>query len=318
MKRLLRKKKQHFDEHRIPEHARTLRVDTAFKDKSFGDIERLEIGDGLFNAVAIDDFKSWRIEGSEEWGTKDDVRINPLQHANMEEVSEIAETKKEWEKNMVAFKDAPLIDTRNEELQMMVGEYEQIAAKSDYQYEMAKHAARMDTNHPRTKAFCLSQDTSEDIFEGSYGSKTKARLVESFSTPDWSFGAPVRSKSNGEGKKDKGQRRISGQMPNQPYIQKIGGQIHKSISLPNVICSSSFLTYSSYDGVFDETSLSDGDTNDSILGDLVTTAAADNVTEELQRRELCSGSNSSNDEIPNFQDSKKVSWTLLCKNIVFP
>jgi len=138
MKRLLRRKKQHIDEHRIPEHARTLHVDTAFKDKGFSDMERLGNGDVLFNNVAIDDFKPWRIEGSEEWGTTDDVRINPLQHANMEEESETAEVNKKWENKRVAFRDSPSLGTKNEELRMMVGENEQIAAKSDDEYKITK------------------------------------------------------------------------------------------------------------------------------------------------------------------------------------
>ena len=316
MKRLLRRKKRGSEGHRAEECTRTLHLDTAFTNKGFDDMDKVDKGGALLTQGEIYSFTPWRtniksVEESTRWyGAKIDAykyATNGYLKAN-----DARAAKAKQESRRVVFKETSLIGTNYKEKQIMVEmqvrNHEYAVAKKDRIFEWTDNNAGNKSACDRKKPLHWSKEIADDVAKenSAYRWKAKVGFVKFPTVPDRSFGIPL---STNEGKHDKNLNGKSGRRDYQPYLQNLGGQMSRCISLPTVAASSSFINYSSYNTTSndDVLSISDVGTEDIYIDRQIIPNAVESAMEGKEDRDNCGNETSSSVAPSHLEHHQKVS-----------
>lgn len=318
MKRLLRRKKRGGGGPRTEECTRTLHLDTAFRNKGFDDMDKADTGSTLFTPEEIYSFAPWRtniksVEENTRWyGSTIDAykyATNGYLKAN-----DASETEGKQEKRRVVFKETSLIGTDYKEQQitveMQVRNHEYAVAKKDRRIEWTNNNVGNKSIHDRKKPLHWSKEIADDVANenSAYRWKAKVGFVKFPTVPDRSFGIQM-SKYSNEGKHEKNLKGKAERRDYQPYLQNLGGQMNRCISLPTVEASSSFINYSSCNTTSndDTLSISDVGTEDRCMSGPIIPNEVESAMEGEEDQAICGDEASSSVAPSNLQYHQQVS-----------
>ena len=374
MKRLLRRKKRHCDEDRREECTRTLHLDTAFENKGFDDMDKMDKGDVLIHSEGIYSFARW---GTTVDSTEDGIRVYGTKldfykytgHENLQP-SDDSQKKAKQDKRQGVFNDMSIIERNCKEEQLLVemqvgrqgSDFEDRGEKygndvnarkessrvrstakyyskdiaedvakdnTTYRWKIkqrsvkfstamnrdfgaeTKTQSRKESSHARTTAKYWWEDIADEVAKNNsrYPWKTKESSAKFSTAPDRSFGAKMK-RASGEGKLGKAIKNKSERKDSQFYLQKLGGQMDRCISLPNVDNSKNIMSYASYNASFDDTSsLSDFYIEDRSMDNPTITKTVDRITDKKLDNH-CGDTISSDVPWSDLQRQQRVSETL--------
>ena len=327
MNRLLCKKKTRQTEQSLYRKGRerSLHLDTAFKHRSFADMENVpgmsedtfyEKGDGEFGGIGK---RKPRRDSDEDSDEIYDAKIDFFRYianANMH-MKEKCDTKvKTKEKRKIMFTETsftgPNYEGQQIRVEMQVGKAERIVTKTGKKTSKAKISTGKDDQFTQSKPFDKSKVVAEDEVEENQD-QMWAMNTPSYSVPEMlgSFGMePLREAKRGRKRSES--KIVDSMAGNTPFFEKIGGKMNRCISLPMVGRSSSVPILSNYIIDLEDTSSlhnDDEQSSDNLLDRAATGIAMNEKDDALVVMEEPQGSPTKDDEQMDgiTAESEKVS-----------